>query len=120
MALKSLKLPKTKRGDDKYPIAIDAPREEYPYGTRIDLQDESLDALGIKELPEVGSTMMIECKVKVIGARQSANEKKTTRTLELQITDMDLELDEDEVGEGELTRGDSKSMNNLAKKMKSM
>lgn len=120
MALKSLKLPKTKR-NEVGSIPVDSyEREEYPYGTRIDLQDESLDALGIKELPEVGSTMMIECKVKVIGARQSANEKKTTRTLELQITDMDLELDEDEVGEGELTRGDSKSMNNLAKKMKSM
>lgn len=120
MTMTSLKLPKGKRNDEQYPIADDYPREEYPYCTRIELENASLDALGIKELPEVGSVLMMECKVKVIGARQSANSTKTTRILELQITDMDLELDEDEVSEGELTRGDSKSMNNLAKKMKSM
>lgn len=121
MTMISLKLPKGKRNDsDSIPVSENYPRDEYPYCTRIELENASLDALGIKDLPEVGSVLMMECKVKVIGARQSANSTKTIRTLELQITDMDLELDEDEVGEGELTRGESKSMSNLAKKMKSM
>lgn len=120
MGMTSLKNTKSKKSDQPQ-LAMDSDyREEYPYGTRIDLNKESLDKLGIKTLPAVGSEIMIECKVKVIAVRESASERDTSRSVELQITDMDLELDEDEVGEGELTRGDSKSMNNLAKKMKSM
>lgn len=114
MTLKSLKLPKSKR-DAGSPAIADCKRDEYPYGTRIELQDEGLDALGIKKLPEVGEIMMIECKVKVICARQSAGENNTTRTLELQITDMELEADEDEVSESELTRGEARSIKSLAK-----
>lgn len=114
MTLKSIKLPKSKRATDNSLPSPDT-RDGYPYGTRIELQDESLNALGIKELPEVGSIMMIECKVTVVGARQSASENNTTRTLELQITDMDLGADDDEVSEGELTRGESKSIKSLAK-----
>lgn len=119
MGMTSLKLAKTKKSDQPQ-LSMDSQDEGYPYGTRIDLNKESLDKLGIKTMPAVGTEIMIECKVKVIAVRESASERDTSRSLELQITDMDLELDEDEVGEGELTRGDSKSMNNLAKKMKSM
>ena len=120
MTMKSLK--QSKKELDKYdsPIAVDGNRDQYPYGTRIDLNKESLDKLGIKTLPAVGTELMIECKVKVIAVRESASERDTNRSIELQITDMDLELDEDEVKEGELTRSESKSMNNLAKKLKSM
>lgn len=119
MGMVSLKQTKKQQSDNDSPVAgID--RDPYPYGTRIDLNKESLDKLGIKTMPAVGTEMMIECKVTVIAVRESASERDTSRSLELQITDMDLELDEDEVGEGELTRGESKSMNNLAKKMKSM
>jgi len=119
MGMTSLKLAKSKKNDSPE-LATDSPGDGYPWGTRIDLNKETLDKLGIKTLPAVGSEIMIECKVKVIAVRESANERDTSRSVELQITDMDLELDEDEVGEGELTRSDSKSMNNLAKKMKSM
>lgn len=119
MGMISLKLAKSKKNDSPQ-LASDSSDDGYPWGTRIDLNKESLDKLGIKTLPAVGSEIMIECKVKVIAVCESANERDTSRSVELQITDMDLELDEDEVSEGELTRGDSKSMNNLAKKMKSM
>lgn len=121
MALKSLKLPKKSAKQDGALVSESYPRDEYPYGTRLDLSNESLDKLGIKTLPEVGSSFMIECKVTVIGSRQNATKDKTSRTLELQITDMDLELDDgEEVKEGELTRNGSKAMNAVAKKMQSM
>lgn len=119
MGMISLKLAKSKKNTSPE-VAIDSSREDYPWGTRIDLNKETLDKLGIKTLPAVGSELVIECKVKVIAVRESASERDTSRSIELQITDMDLELDEDEAGEGELTRGQSKSMNNLAKRMKSM
>jgi hypothetical protein len=116
----SLKQSAKKMKAGESPIAMDIEHDEYPYGTRIDLNKDTLEKLKIKTLPAVGDEIMIECKAKVIAVRESASQHDTSRSVELQITDMDLELDEDEVSEGELTRGDSKSMNNLAKKMKSM
>lgn len=94
--------------------------ERYPYGTRIELNNESLDKMGIKELPAAGTKMMIEAKVTVIASRQSVSNERTTRSVEFQITDMDLESDEDEVSEGELTRKESGAMGAVAKKMRDM
>ena len=91
-------------------------QDGYPWGTRIDLESDTLDKLGIKTLPAVGDELMIEAKVRVISVRESDN----SRSVELQITDMYLENDGDEVDEGELTRGESKAMQALAAKLKKM
>lgn len=88
----------------------------YPWGTRINLDNDSLDKLGIVKLPTVGDKIMIEGKCEVISVRQSEDGK----SVELQITDMDLENDGDEIDEGELTREESGAMSKLASKMKNM
>lgn len=121
MALTSLKISKKEMKDreKEAQISIGAPDgERYPYGTRLDLDDETLDKLGIDKLPSVGATMMIEAKVTVIGSRQSATKERTNRALELQITDMEIEMDEGEEEEGELTRSESGAMSALAKRIK--
>lgn len=121
MALTSLKITKKEmqqREKDMQVSIGSSDGERYPYGTRLDLDNDTLEKMGIKTLPPVGSTMMIEAKVTVIGSRQSATKERTNRSLELQITDMELEADEDEVGESEMTRGESKQMSALAEKMK--
>ena len=106
---------KTEDEKNEIETAIDN-QDGYPWGTRINLESDTLDKLGIKKLPGVGDEMMIEAKVRVISVRESDNSK----SVELQITDMDLENDGDEVDEGELTRAESGAMSKLASKMKNM
>ena len=110
----SLKI--TRKTEDENEIAVSDNQDGYPYGTRLSLESDTLDKLGIKTLPAVGDELMIEAKVRVISVRESDNSK----SVELQITDMDLENDGDEVDEGELTRGESKAMQALAAKLKKM
>ena len=73
-------------------VAYDKP--QYPYGLEISLDNDSLKKLGIDELPEVGSILMI--KAKVIVKSTSENESLNygeNYCMCLQITDM-------EIGEG--------------------
>lgn len=120
MGMKSLKISAKKAKEKNQPMPSLGGEDRYPYGTRIDLDKDSLEQLGIKNLPAVGTEMMIECKVTVIAVRESASQENTSRSMELQITAMDIEADEDEVGEGELTRGQSKAIGAVAKKMQDM
>lgn len=113
-----ISLKNTSKTEDEKETAIASPdnQDGYPWGTRINLEQDTLDKLGIEKLPAVGDELMIEAKVRVISVRESDNSK----SVELQITDMDLENDGDEVDEGELTRGESKAMQALAAKLKKM
>jgi len=113
----SLKITK-KQDEENAEVAqpVGSMDNRYPWGTRIQLEQDSLDKLGIVKLPAVGDKLMIEAKVEVISVRQSEDGK----SVELQITDMDLENDGDEVTEGELTRGESGAMSKVADKMKNM
>lgn len=67
-------------------------RPEYPYGLRIDLNNESLDKLGIKELPEIGETMVMMAKVEVVSVGSHAHKGGDKhRNVDLQITEMGFE-----------------------------
>ena len=63
---------------------------EYPYGLRICLNTDSLKALGIETLPDLGAELTIKAKVSVCGVCESKNLYGTDRNLDLQITDMEL------------------------------
>lgn len=68
-------------------VMADAP--QYPYGLRLDLNNESLEKLGIDEMPAIGSKKMIYAMAEVVSV--SANESKDGpphRSVGLQITDM--------------------------------
>lgn len=112
--MKSLKITAKEAKKQNSPVAL-SDQDRYPYGTRLDLNKDSLDKLGIKELPAVGTTMMIEAKVTVIATRQTAREDDTTRSLELQITDMDVKP-----GKEALTRDGDRAMSAVEKKMQDM
>jgi len=124
MALTDLKITKAeaKRESKVYATLGPSEGECYSYDTRLTLDDAELKKMGITELPAVGTVLMFEAKAKVISSRQSASESTNNRSIELQITHMDLELDEadEEVNEGELTRGQAGAMSKVAKKMQSM
>ncbi len=63
---------------------------EYPYCLKIYLGPKELDSLGVKELPQLGSFMMMMAKVKVVSQRLDEGAGKT---MEIQITEMSLEAE---------------------------
>lgn len=111
------------------PVTADMDNQErYPWCLRFDLNDEVLEKCGVETLPTVGDEMMITCKVKVIGTRQSATQNTDNRSVELQITELelpigsgkDLEASEEENESEELTRNTSGPMSKVAQKLQNM
>lgn len=123
MAMKDLKITKKEAKAKSESMVIgSADQERYPYGLRLDLNNDTLEKLGMTKLPSVGTVLMFEAKAKVVGSRQSATEGSENRSIELQITHIDLEEGEtdEEVKEGELTRGQAGAMSKVAQKMRGM
>jgi hypothetical protein len=95
--LTSMKLDPKKleeRMQPKSVIADDSP--VYPYGLRVHLDEDSLDALGMKTLPKVGGSMYLGANVKVVSVSDNEHtseggETHRHRSVELQITDMGLD-----------------------------
>lgn len=123
MAMKDLKITKKEAKVKSESMVIgSSDQERYPYGLRLDLNNDTLEKLGMQALPAVGTVLMFEAKAKVVGSRQSATEGSENRSVELQITHIDLEEGEtgEEVKEGELTRGQAGAMSKVAQKMRGM
>lgn len=82
---------KKKRAKEFDPKNVDA-QPDYPYGTRLSLDDAALEKLGIDELPKAGSELHVTGIVKVTGTSQNADEKGSSdRRVELQITHLAIE-----------------------------
>lgn len=84
----NMKMTKEETREYTSPVEADAP--EYPYGLSIDLDDGSLEKLGITDLPKVGDEMTITAKVVVTSTSsydtQGGDPEKRVC---LQITDME-------------------------------
>lgn len=66
----------------------DLPR--YPYGLTVCLDDETLEKLGITQLPAVGTVMQLTALAEVCSVSQYENQTGSDNNLSLQITDMEL------------------------------
>lgn len=67
----------------------DSPK--YPYGLRLDLNDDSLEKLGITALPKVGTEMTITAKVVVTSvSAYDSQGGEPEQNVCLQITDMEI------------------------------
>lgn len=95
MSLVSMKRKPEKKDDgDKdgvcCPSTSDYERPDYPWGTRLTLEGEQLEALGLANaMPAVGTRMDMVAIVEVIGSHsESVDGGKPQRRLELQITEM--------------------------------
>lgn len=64
----------------------------YPYGLSLSLCDESLNKLGMKTAPAVGSRFMLQAIVEVTGTNVREEQKGKDTDVSLQITDMSLEM----------------------------
>lgn len=72
------------------PSVADAPK--YPWGLCITLNDDSLEKLGVKVLPSVGTTLTLVAKVEVTGTRDTQTQGgESQQSMDLQITDMQLD-----------------------------
>lgn len=95
MKLVSLELSKAERKKETEPMAPDADRPLFPYGTSLYLNDETLAKLGIDEMPDVGTTLLITAVAKVTGTSEREYEGGSHRTLDIQFTEMSLEEGEE-------------------------
>lgn len=87
--LKSMKLSKK---EQKEGSEVATERPEYAYGLSINLDNESLEKLGITELPKTKTEMFLSAKVEVssVSEHDSADQKEPNRSVTLQITEMGL------------------------------
>lgn len=90
MALVNMKMSSEERGEYTGQ-AIEVKEPTYPYGLSIDLDDGSMEKLGITALPKVGTEMMITAKVvvKSVSSNQYEGSDAESRMC-LQITDMEI------------------------------
>lgn len=66
-------------------------RPEFPFGLTLRLDNEALDKLGMKEMPEVGTDIELAAKVVVTEVSEhTRGDGDTVKGLSLQITDMNL------------------------------
>lgn len=98
---------------DSYPVAIgdgEANEPKYPYGLCLCLDESSLKKLGIKNLPKVGQSMSINAKVMVksISEYESMHNGER-RSMDLQITAMEIVSSKKEVDVKKLYDSDEKN-----------
>ena len=95
----------------EYPQPSVAEAPKYPWGLCVTLSDDSLDKLGVKTLPAVGTEVTIVAKATVSRTSENATEDAgNSASMDLQITDMQVDgLDADLFGRAaELLYGKAK------------
>lgn len=107
MKLKSMKIDPKER-EERYaatePAKLDLP--VYPYGLRVNLDEEALEKLDLSSLPEVGSSLTLVARVDVtdcsVHEHEQGGKKHKHKTLGLQITDLALKGDSEGVDDDKL------------------
>lgn len=94
MGLKNLALTKSEAKDTMMgcapcePDVDNAPK--YPWGTALDLDDETLSKLDMDKLPDVGVEVTITAKAKITRKSENEDQGGVRRSLGVQITDMSI------------------------------
>ena len=85
----SMALTKGEKSDlKKETVLSEAP--EFPFGLSVHLDEDSLEKLKVKELPEAGTEFLMNTTVKVTSVSEHEDEDGTRRSVGLQITEMEL------------------------------
>lgn len=75
-------------------------QDEYPYGLRINLNNETLAKLGMTELPPIDAEFKLMALVCVVGITQNDSTGETPyKSVDLQIEQMTLVPAQEEAGE---------------------
>lgn len=94
-----IKLVNMKRAAPKptEPSSVMGEGPRYPWGLAVNLDEESLQKLGVAQLPDVENEMILVGRVKVTRTSSSQDEGGGRhRSMELQITDMALNNGDEE------------------------
>lgn len=100
LSLVNVKLDRKELTERAEPSKVDQP--VYPYGLRVQLDEDTIDKLGIRTLPEVGEPLILVARVNVISVSENQHvegkdgKPHRHRNVELQITDLALGPNEDE------------------------
>jgi len=86
--MKMTSLKRTKAGNKEAVSPGAADGEEYGYGTRINLDHDDLEKLGIEKLPDTESAHEIHARVRVRRTETAERDGEKRRSMELQITHM--------------------------------
>lgn len=87
--MKSMKLTKAESSATA-PVEAKQDAPAYPWGLRIELNDESMKKLGMEKLPDVGEKMMLRANVVVERVSQNDTKEGKRQDMSLQITEMEL------------------------------
>lgn len=91
MKLSSMRLPKMSKKEmgEKMTVGIPGDRDEFPYGLRLNLNEDQIKKLDGLFEADVEGEVMIHAKAKIIDKRShDMKGGKTERNIELQITDL--------------------------------
>lgn len=92
--MKSMKSPPPDSQEEKAEMSVAGMQPEYPYGLRISLNEDSIEALGLVSMPAIGQKMIVNARVEVVGITNSKQSNGDEyKCVDLQITDMDLSPD---------------------------
>ena len=95
-----MKMSKAEKKGMGYASPVESSGPDYPWGLTINLDTAALKKLGMKDLPEAGDECMIHAVGKVTRVSRSADGKKVSRSVEIQITNLALVCQEDEREKG--------------------
>ncbi|MCB1712602.1 MAG: hypothetical protein KDH96_09075 [Candidatus Riesia sp.] len=84
--MKNLKLSDSEKSEMQMSVCCEQP--DYPYGLKIHLCDESIQKLGVKKLPEIGSVIQITAMAYVCDKNEMEKGEEIEMSMGLQITDM--------------------------------
>lgn len=75
------------------PCCCEEDKPRFPWGLQLELKNEQLKALGMVDLPKVGTSLTIQAVVKVTRCgEEECQGEEPERSVSLQITDLGFEM----------------------------
>lgn len=79
-----------KKGNSDGAVAVGGSHDDFPYGTSISLDGESLKKLGITTLPQVGDELIVASVGRVTSVSERSDSNRKTRNVTIQLERMDI------------------------------
>lgn len=92
MQVKSMAQKPEEKREEQAEVAAEAQRPRYPYGLCVRLDEEAIEKLGWSDLPKVGAKCKLEAKAVVISVQNMEGLQHSMMSVELQITDLGVEV----------------------------
>ena len=89
LKLRDMKLSRAEKSEE---VAIESTPPDYPYGLRLNLDQDAIDKLGI-DLPDVGDSFFVVAVATVRSVSEYKNDDRTTQDISLQIEQLSLDAD---------------------------